>query len=106
MTEDEKDLAIGRLVRQHDEIEKRIVALRSSLRETGAVLSDLGGRLKTNPDDVAAAENEYFMRELSNKTMSIDGSTIWTNMISLHEALKKKSQMEKDLSQAGVNLKE
>ncbi len=105
MTEDEKDLAIGRLVRQHDEIEKRIVALRSSLRDTGEFLSDLGGRLRANPDEVADSENEIFLRNYSNKTMEIDGSKIWTNMIALHEALKKKSQMEKDLSQAGVKLK-
>lgn len=106
MTDEERNAAIGALVVEYEENERRIGTLSSVLHRIGEDLRHLGMSLQGDRSDIVATESSLIIsvrgdrRSVPCSSVSFDG--LGDHIETWHRALANRERLEDCLRQAGL----
>ena len=103
MTEEVRNAAIGALVVEYEENERRIATLKSLLYKIGTDLELLGRELQRVPPEVKATDAEFrFRLHSAVPCASVSSNDLRDHLDTWHKALANKERLEDCLRQAGL----
>ena len=106
MTEEERNAALGALVVEYEENERRIGTLSSLLYRIGEDLTHLGIALRNYRSGIEATESELTATIIGDRrsipSTSVSFSNIRDHIDTWHKALANKTRLEECLRQAGL----
>jgi hypothetical protein len=108
LPQDEKDAAIGRVVRERTDVQKQISSVRAELRQLGKMLWEAGRELENYPEKVKFNGAEGNIKYASTASAvfdakDIDGSRIMKRITDLRGLLDKLDKLNEQAKGLGID---